>query len=108
MNFNDSDDIDDDETELVLDDNSDVERLEDADPNIEDDEIEVPEDVPNRQPDVTVDAAGEMGYYSDETVPFYLMAGWRCYEHDTHQILLCTRTIMGVTLSIRVKILSFS
>ena len=52
MNFNDSDEVDDDETELVVDDNSDVKWLEDADPNIEDDWIEVPEGVPNRQPDL--------------------------------------------------------
>ena len=52
MNFNDSDDIDDDETELVVDENSDAKGLEDDSSNIEDDEIEVPEGVPNRQPDV--------------------------------------------------------
>ena len=59
-------------------------KLEDGDPNIEDDEIEVPESIPSRKPDVAVDAADEMGYYFDETVPFYLMAVWRCYKNDTH------------------------
>ena len=52
MNFNDPDDINDDETERVVDNNSDVEGLKDADANIEDDEIEIPEGFPNIQPDL--------------------------------------------------------
>ena len=66
-------DIDDDEIEPEVDNNSDIEKLEDTiiqcDPNTEDDDMEVPKGLAHRLPSVAGDSVSEHSYYSSDTFP---------------------------------------